>query len=233
MEGKAPHSGLMEAASEGVVILNLVLNARIFETVFTTKEVSQGTGLGLSNVYGIIEQSGGDISVQSEPGRGSSFRVYLPLAAIETDAVPGPPSVAKPRAGSHGTILLVEDEDTVRKFIARTLVSAGYTVLEAKDGAVALAAAEGAGPIHLLLTNVVMPNLNGGKLSEKQKVSRPGMQVLFMSGYTNNILHPKGVVDPDARILQKPFSQEITQVSGVIFPREPDNDFLPFPRIQE
>ena len=188
------------------------VKARIFEPFFTTKDVGKGTGLGLSSAYGIIKQSGGSITVESEPETGSVFRIYLPIvereAHRETDG--SDPAGGSPASRSE-TILLVEDEDTVRKFILRTLSSQGYSILEAKDGPAALALAEESRSIDLLLTDVVMPNMNGATLAERLKLMHPEARILFMSGYTDNIFLPGGLLDPGAKFLQKPFGQSDLQ----------------------
>ena len=181
---------------------------RIFEPFFTTKDVGKGTGLGLSSVYGIIRQSGGFVTVDSEPGQGSVFRVHLPLA--ETDSGPSAGNRGtglRPEGAANETILLVEDEETVRKFIYRTLVAQGYSVLESKDGPSALTLGEKCRRIDLLLTDVVMPNMNGAVLAERLKALHPGMGILFMSGYTDNVFLPGGLLEPGAKFLQKPFAQ--------------------------
>ena len=184
------------------------VKARIFEPFFTTKEVGRGTGLGLSSVYGIIRQSGGFVHVDSEPGKGSAFLIYLPIAAERSGAAGADTGAAAQTAGRHHeTILLVEDEETVRKFIQRTLLAQGYEVLEAKDGEVALRIGESHPKIDLLLTDVVMPNLNGTMLAERLKLIHPGMGTLFMSGYTDTVFLPGGILDAGSRFLQKPFGQ--------------------------
>jgi PAS domain S-box-containing protein len=183
------------------------VKARIFEPFFTTKDVGKGTGLGLSSVYGIIRQSGGFVTVESEAGRGSEFRVHLPIA--EADIVPGPGTGGQARQESsrNETILLVEDEETVRKFIHRTLTGHGYVVLEAKDGPTALVLGEKCHNLDMLLTDVIMPNMNGAVLAERLKAFHPGMGILFMSGYTDNVFLPGGLLEPGAKFLQKPFAQ--------------------------
>jgi len=183
------------------------VKAKIFEPFFTTKAVGHGTGLGLSSVYGILKQSGGSIAVTSEPGRGSAFHVFLPLADPQSRPR-APRQIESPHATSKGeTILLVEDEDTVRKFIQRILAANGYDVLEAKEGEAALRLVKEHPSIDLVLTDVVMPKMNGGALAEKLKLLQPDINILFMSGYASNIFLSKGLLDPGARFLQKPFNQ--------------------------
>ena len=166
--------------------------ARVFEPFFTTKGVGHGTGLGLATVYGIVKQSGGHVEAESTVGVGTTFHVYLPVVA---DPAPAPAGAEpRPAARGHETILLVEDEDMVRKMTRSVLLGCGYTVLEAADGAAAVAAAEQfAGPIHLLLTDIVMPHLSGREVAERVGVRRPGTRVLFMSGYTEDVLVREGI----------------------------------------
>jgi PAS domain S-box-containing protein len=180
--------------------------ARAFEPFFTTKPAGQGTGLGLSTVYGIVQQSGGYISVQSEPGRGTTFRIYLPRVAAAAAPAPAMPAPAGSTRGSE-TILLVEDEDAVRALAKRILERQGYRVFEARHGADALRVAEQLdGRIDLVLTDVVMPHMNGRELAERLAAIRPGGAVLFMSGYTDDEIIRRGLLDPEMAFLQKPFT---------------------------
>ncbi|PYT03174.1 MAG: hybrid sensor histidine kinase/response regulator, partial [Acidobacteria bacterium] len=184
--------------------------ARVFEPFFTTKETGKGTGLGLSTVYGIIQQSGGFITVESEVGHGTTFSVYLPCTGEEAereshgrDAEPGLP------CGSE-TILLVEDEDIVRKMTRNILEECGYEVLTASNGREALeVGASHGGAIDLLLTDVVMPQMGGRRLAEHMKVSHPRTRVLYMSGYTDDAILRHGVLEETAAFMEKPFSPEV------------------------
>jgi two-component system cell cycle sensor histidine kinase/response regulator CckA len=180
--------------------------ARIFDPFFTTKEQGKGTGLGLSTVLGIVQQSGGSISVYSEVGVGTTFKVYLP----RTDrAVEQPPSQFPPRAdlGGSETILLVEDEERVREVAGAVLRRRGYEVLPAEDGEQALAVAEQhAEAIDLLITDVVMPRMSGRQLVERLAERRPGLRVLFMSGYTDDAIVHHGVLEQGVEFLQKPLT---------------------------
>jgi len=177
----------------------------IFEPFFTTKEKGRGTGLGLATVYGIIRQSGGDVSVYSEPGRGTTFKVYLPR-------VDSPVAEARSKTVSiiptgSETVLVVEDEEAVRKLVLRILGSAGYHVLAAATGTDALELCENhQGAIDLLLTDVVMPQMSGRELAQRLGVLLPGVKVLFMSGYTDNAIVHHGVLDAGTHFIGKPFS---------------------------
>jgi two-component system cell cycle sensor histidine kinase/response regulator CckA len=178
--------------------------ARLFEPFFSTKPPDKGTGLGLATVHGIVRQSGGDIRVETEPGKGSSFHVFLPrLANAGDEEEPHPSAVA----ADHGTevLLLVEDEDSIREPAAEILESRGYLVLPARGGAEALAVAQAhPGPIDLMITDVVMPGMNGNQLAEELRSSRPGMRVLYISGYPEDAIAHHGVLDADKAFLQKP-----------------------------
>jgi len=180
--------------------------SHIFEPFFTTKEKDKGTGLGLSVVYGVVKQSGGYIWVDSEPGKGTCFRIYLPRVeeALEKDGRYAPPD--KSFKGSE-TILLVEDEESLRALICSLLVQSGYTVLAANDGGKALEIArEHRGSIHLLLTDVVLPGIGGNVLAEKMFKQYPDVKVLFMSGYPANAVTTQGVLEAGTFLLQKPFA---------------------------
>jgi PAS domain S-box-containing protein len=181
--------------------------SRVFEPFFTTKGPGKGTGLGLATVYGIVKQSGGDIQLASEPGTGTTFTIYLPRvpeAATEEDETISTVG-AMPRGDE--TVLLVEDEPEVRDLAREILEGSGYTVLRACDAQDALLMAERhPGPIQLLLTDVIMPKQSGRALVERLRPLRPEMQVLYMSGYTNEAIVRHGVLDPDTLFIQKPFT---------------------------
>jgi len=184
---------------------------RIFEPFFTTKAAGKGTGLGLATVYGIVKQAGGHISAHSEPGNGTCFKMCFPRN--ET----APPEETAPEAGkatlARGeTIMVVEDQDEVRAFIVELLREEGYRVLEAESGAAGLALArEHPGPIALLLTDVVMPNMNGKQLADQMLKLRPQIKVLFMSGYTQDLVAHHGILDPGIHFISKPFAAAALQ----------------------
>jgi PAS domain S-box-containing protein len=182
---------------------------RLFEPFFTTKEVGKGTGLGLAMVYGVVQQSGGRIEVESEPGRGSTFRVYLPLTPVEST----PSRAPSPSAGSSGgkeTVLLVEDEEAVRRLACRALQAQGYQVLEAGDGVAALEVCQrNLRSIDLVVTDVVMPQLSGVDLVQRLRTVRPLLKVLYMSGYTDSTVVRHGLEESEADFLQKPFTPDV------------------------
>jgi PAS domain S-box-containing protein len=192
---------------------------RIFEPFFTTKEKGKGTGLGLSTVYGIIKQSGGYVLVQSEPGQGTTFRIYLPRVEDALEPV-GTAGTSLSQNGGSETVLLVEDEESVRQLVRETLESKGYKVLEADNGEAALRIVSNySDKIDMLITDVVMPGMSGRELSARLCASRPQTKVLYLSGYTEDAIGHEGVVDPDTAFLQKPFtlqmlSRKVREVLG-------------------
>ena len=194
--------------------------AHVFEPFFTTKEPGKGTGLGLSTVYGIVKQSGGYLDLASEPGAGSTFTIYLP----RLEAIVAPPKAKIPITASfrgEETVLLVEDEEVLRGLLAKFLRLYGYTVLEARHGGEALLICERhPGPIHLMVTDVVMPQMSGRELADRLTPLRPEMKVLYMSGYTEDALVQHGVADLSVAFLQKPFRpiELARQVHAVLHP---------------
>ncbi|MBE9484228.1 MAG: response regulator, partial [Bacteroidetes bacterium] len=180
----------------------------IFEPFFTTKEVGKGTGLGLSTVYGIVKQNNGFIWVYSEPGQGTTFKVYLPK--VKGDAEPEEKEqtpVDEP--GGSETVLIVEDNEGLRKFTQEVLQSYGYRILAAENGEEALKVGkEHEGPIHLLLTDVVMPKIGGKEAADRLQPLYPQMKVIYMSGYTDNAIIHHGVLAPGLNFLEKPFTPE-------------------------
>ena len=180
----------------------------IFEPFFTTKEVGKGTGLGMSTVYGIIKQNNGFIWVYSEPGQGSTFKAYLPKVKADAEPEEKEQSPVDDLSGS-GTVLIVEDNDGLRKLAQEVLQSYGYRLLVAENGEDALRVSkEHNGPIHLLLTDVVMPKMGGKKLAERLQPLYPQMKVIYMSGYTDNAIVHHGVLAPELNFLEKPFTPE-------------------------
>jgi FixJ family two-component response regulator len=189
--------------------MDAATQARIFEPFFTTKEQGKGTGLGLSTVYGIVKQSGGNIWVYSEPGQGTTFKIYLPREILAKKAVTGSRLAAVPdRATGTETILVVDDEKAIRHIAKGILGAAGYTVLTAAAASDALLTSKAhQGKIHLLLTDVVMPHASGRALAESLAVARPGIKVLYMSGYTDDAIVHHGTLDPGTHFIGKPFSR--------------------------
>ncbi len=203
-----PGRFVMLAVSDNGCGMDAETKAHIFEPFFTTKEQGKGTGLGLATVFGIVDQNSGHIFVHSEPGHGTTFKVYLPHVATEVRSEEtATPSGAD--CSGNETILLVEDQEAVRESAAEYLTENGYTVLRASRGLEALEIAQQhEDPIHLLLTDVVMPQMSGRELSERITNIHPETKVIFMSGYSNNLLSNQQVLDPKHELLQKPFRLE-------------------------
>jgi two-component system, cell cycle sensor histidine kinase and response regulator CckA len=205
---------LLTVSDTGVGIAHDHL-AHIFEPFYTTKPSGKGTGLGLATVYGIVKQNRGYIWAYSEPGMGTIFKIYLPCVNASAKIEKLPSQQAECVAHGSETVLLVEDEDAVRRATAEFLGLNGYTVLEARDGLDALAVAKHYGStIHLVVTDVVMPNLSGGQLAKQLQTIRPETKVLFVSGYAGKTVVDHKVVDAEANFLQKPFT--LKQVCGKI-----------------
>jgi PAS domain S-box-containing protein len=203
-EGRGPQ--VLLAVTDTGCGMTAEVRARAFEPFFTTKEKGKGTGLGLAMVHGFVRQSGGQVEVCSEPGRGTTFKLYLPRAREEVAGrTPHPAPPAAPRGAE--TVLLVEDEESVRALVRQVLRGRGYAVLEAGDGARALRVAEiHLRPIHLLLTDVVMPGVGGRELAERLLALHPEARVLFTSGYTDDAVVRHGVLEEEVHFLHKPFS---------------------------
>jgi CheY-like chemotaxis protein len=192
--------------------------SQVFEPFFTTKGPGQGTGLGLATVYGIVKQHEGYITVDSSPGRGTTFTIYLPCA-IEAAVEEETTSTAEPAGRGTETILLVEDESEVRSLAGEILQASGYTVLQAGNAAEALEVSKRhQGTIDLLVTDVVMPQMSGRELAERLVALGPTMKVLYMSGYTDDAIVHHGILDPGIVLLQKPFAPDtlVKQIRSVL-----------------
>jgi two-component system, cell cycle sensor histidine kinase and response regulator CckA len=200
-----PGSYVMIAVSDSGIGMDAGVSAHIFEPFFTTK--ATGTGLGLATVYGAVKQSGGNIWVYSEPGNGTTFKIYLPRVDGVVDGGGGAERSAATPKGTE-TILLVEDSASLRDVTKEFLQIAGYNVVEAKDGKDALRVARmHEERIHLLLTDVVMPGMGGRELANEIKQIHPETRILFMSGYTSNAIVHRGVLDEELSLLTKPFTR--------------------------
>jgi two-component system, cell cycle sensor histidine kinase and response regulator CckA len=205
-EGTKPGPHVMLAVSDSGIGMEKGTVARLFEPFFTTKGPGKGTGLGLSTVYGIVKQSGGSIYVYSEPGKGTTFKIYLPRERSSLLVAKEPRSEA--RLGGTETILVVEDDGAVRNIARRILDAAGYSVLVAENGGEALLLCEQHhAEIHLVLTDVVMPLMSGRVFVERLGKIRPDIKVLYMSGYTDNAIVHHGVLDKGMHFVGKPLTQ--------------------------
>jgi CheY-like chemotaxis protein len=205
-----PGRYVMLAVGDNGVGMNRDTKEHAFDPFFTTKEAGKGTGLGLATVYGIVKQSGGYVWIYSEPGMGTTLKLYFPevsAAAAFTNPVDSP--AAKPAAPGSETILLVEDEEAVRGLTSRILQRQGYRVLAAQHGREAMdIATREEGVIHLVLTDIVMPGMNGRGLVERLSGIRPAIKSLYMSGYTDDDIVRRGFIEPSRKFLQKPFTSE-------------------------
>jgi signal transduction histidine kinase/CheY-like chemotaxis protein len=182
--------------------------SRIFEPFFTTKGPGKGTGLGLATVYGVVRQTGGGISVESDPGKGTTFRIYLPLERSPVDIIKTTHAPLE-RSQNYETVLVVEDEEVVRDLVCDVLAEHGYNVLCAPDGIEALKMArEYDGMIHLMVTDVIMPHMNGPEVAEQLAATRPDMKVLYVTGYSDNDIGNHGVLEEGVELLQKPFTPQ-------------------------
>ncbi len=206
--GASPGPYVMLVVTDTGEGMTAEVKEHLFEPFFSTKEVGKGTGLGLASIYGMVKQRGGHIEVESEPGRGATFRIYLPPADGVSEPVPAEKTDTAPQAGGE-TVLLVEDEEIVRKLVGRMLLRLGYSVLEAVHGAEAIEVARcHEAPIQLLLTDVVMPGINGNELAEQLQCSYAGLRVLLMSGYSDQGTTRQGSPDGEYPLIQKPFTIE-------------------------
>jgi len=214
----SPGHYVMLSVSDTGCGMNKETMARIFEPFFTTKEPGQGTGLGLSTVYGIVKQSGGYIWAYSEPGKGATFKVYFsrdvasaePAESSITDVVP---------VGGSETVLVVEDDEILRDLTVAVLASAGYRVMEAPNAEVAIRTVEKyTKGIDVVLTDVVMPGMSGRKLSQQLLSVRPNMKILLMSGYAPELIERYGALEPGVSLIEKPFTRQslLEAVSGIL-----------------
>jgi CheY-like chemotaxis protein len=204
----APGTYTLLAVSDNGCGMDSETQSHLFEPFFTTKDPGKGTGLGLSMVYGIVKQSGGSIWVYSEPNQGSTFKIYLPSLQeiLEPDATQEPPEKL---ANGSETVLVVEDESAVRSFTRMVLQRSGYQVIEASNGEAALSLSrEHPGEIQLLVTDMVMPGMGGREVGEALEQMRPGVRVLYLSGYTENAIAQRGTLGTELPFLQKPFTME-------------------------
>ncbi|MFM8552233.1 MAG: ATP-binding protein, partial [Nitrospiraceae bacterium] len=188
--------------------MDAVTQAKIFDPFFTTKAQGKGTGLGLAIVYGLVKQGNGHIAVQSAIGHGSTFKVYLPKATRESLEVPTAPAASQSLRGTE-TVLVVEDETVVRAMVTTSLKKRGYQVHAAKDGIEALQILDAQrGRVHLMVTDVVMPGMNGRDLANRILLLHPSIKILYMSGYTSEVFDRYGAQEASGAFLQKPFTQE-------------------------
>ncbi len=223
--GIVPGEYVMLAVSDAGMGMSREVMDRAFEPFFTTKEVGKGTGLGLAMVYGIVRQAGGGVSVYSEPGRGTTFKVYLPRSVEDPGEVSSETALL-PRGGSE-SVLVVEDEVHVRMLVQRTLRGAGYEVVEAADGRSALDTMRRRGkPVDLVLTDVVMPSLGGREMVAQLRADGLCQRALFMSGYTSNSIVHRGVLERDTAFIQKPFTPSalLSRVRELLDARAPATD---------
>ncbi|MBW2344804.1 MAG: response regulator, partial [Deltaproteobacteria bacterium] len=203
-----PGSYVMLAVSDTGTGMDKETQEHIFEPFYTTKEKGKGTGLGLSTVYGIVKQNNGFVWVYSEPGQGTTFKIYMPKAVEDAVLDEIEITTTADLSGSD-TVLIVEDDDSLRKLAHKALQQKGYKVLEAENGEDALRVSEEhEDPIDLLITDVVMPKMDGKETAERLQPLYPQMKVIYMSGYTDNAIVHHGVLAPGLNFIEKPFSPE-------------------------
>ena len=207
-QGYTPGEYVLLSVSDNGCGMDKEILGNIFEPFFTTKEIGKGTGLGLATVYGIVKQNGGFINVYSESGNGTTFNIYFPRYAVKPIEIQKEVTTKPVKRGDE-TILLVEDERTFLEMAKKMLEILGYTVLSAYTPGDAIRLTEvHTGKIHLLMTDVIMPEMNGRDLARKLILVYPDLKCLFMSGYTSNVIANHGVLDEGVQFIQKPFSEE-------------------------
>lgn len=204
-----PGQYVLLALTDTGVGMSQDLIEKAFEPFFTTKERGQGTGLGLSQVHGFVKQSGGHVKIYSEVGKGTTVKLYLPRSRDQAGAETETTDPAPDRAPADTWVLVVEDETGVRDFVCGALQDLGYRTLSAERGQAALETLSARPEIQLLLTDVVMPDMNGRVVADRARALRPDLKVLFMTGYTRNAIVHNGVLDPDAQLISKPFTLSV------------------------
>jgi signal transduction histidine kinase len=208
-EGVKPGQYVMIAVTDTGAGMPKDVIDKAFDPFFTTKPAGSGTGLGLSQVYGFVRQSGGHVRIYSEIGEGTTVKIYLPRSFAQAKPVPVSPTQENIPKGSQETVLVVEDDPAVRSYVAESLVSLNYQVRQAANAEAAFIIINDSAPIDLLLTDVVMPGTNGRVLADKAVQRRPGLKVLYMTGYSRNAIVHQGRLDPGVSLIQKPFSQDV------------------------
>jgi CheY-like chemotaxis protein len=207
-DGIKPGQYVLVAVSDSGVGMPAATIERAFDPFFTTKDTGKGTGLGLSQVYGFVKQSGGHVKIYSEPGEGTTVKLYLPRFHGEEPAAP-PEEPAGSDRGQGETILVVEDDDGVRQYAAEILRDLNYQVIEAKDSAAALRLLDADKKFDLLLTDVVVPGKNGRQLADEVKRRRPDAKIVFMTGYSRNAIVHQGRLDPGTELISKPLIEGV------------------------
>jgi two-component system NtrC family sensor kinase len=217
-EGVKPGQYVLIAMSDTGTGMSPDIIGKAFDPFFTTKPAGAGTGLGLSQVHGFVKQSGGHIRIYSEPGEGTTVKIYLPRSFVGTKDTKDDTKAPESQKGQRETVLVVEDDDDVRTFVTETLRGLNYRVLEAPDGEAALVYVRKPDPIDLLLTDVMMPGMNGRALGDAAQRHRPGLKILYMTGYSRNAIVHQGRLDPGVSLIQKPFSENAlaSRVHGVL-----------------
>jgi CheY-like chemotaxis protein len=218
VDGVKPGQYVMISMTDTGTGMSQEVIVKAFDPFFTTKPAGAGTGLGLSQVHGFVRQSGGHIRIYSELGEGTTVKIYLPRSFIRRAEAKTKTKIPESQKGRLETVLVVEDDPDVRSYVTETLRSLNYGVLEAPDGETALVLLHRPGPIDLLLTDVVMPGINGRVLGDAAKQHRPELKILYMTGYSRNAIVHQGRLDPGVSLIQKPFSESTlaSRVHGVL-----------------